>query len=667
MYENEDYFIPIIWEGDGAHPSPNYAVRNNDYNVMALPSSALNGDTFDLGGGTGVLGRYQTIYNNLVNISSPIELDVLMSLAGGQIEITADALMTETIPVDDYRIIFMLTYFYSDSYNSTVVEYYEEDFTLTTSGSTDQFVHSFDVNPALDLANTRAVVLVQHVNTTGVFTVGGYPQYPFNMYPILQAGMANYPLVAPNPIANLEMDLNDTVTFDLTDYFYYQGNPVAADLTVESSDPTIVEATLDGIDLTLTSFSSSGNVQIDIFGSYDGYDAISSFNVYVVDPLDHYIIVLDLDPTSTGATLQASLENFYQMGDVNLTSDINAYPLNSNADAVFVLLGIYASNYTLTEAEAGLLTSYLDNGGNVYMEGGDTWAYDTATSVHPYFNINGLVDGTGDLSTVNGYDFFDGMTWSYSGENAYIDHLAPIGTAVTLFSNPSPAYDCGVAYDSGTYKTVGASFELAGLGGTNSLDDAVSGIIEFFEIDGILLLPPTNLAVDESTGLFTWEAPVVDELTGYDVYLDGVFQINTTDLEWQFTDLINGTTYEAGVIAIYDEGPSDMTTIEFVPNIVNAGNVVVATTSLNGNYPNPFNPVTNIAYSIKEAGNVTLEVYNIKGQLVTTLINDVKETGHYTTTWNGKDNSNKSVSSGVYFYKMKSGNYTATKKMILMK
>ena len=90
-------------------------------------------------------------------------------------------------------------------------------------------------------------------------------------------------------------------------------------------------------------------------------------------------------------------------------------------------------------------------------------------------------------------------------------------------------------------------------------------------------------------------------------------------------------------------------------------------TKLHSNYPNPFNPTTNIAYSVKEAGNVTLQVYNIKGQLVKTLVDDVKETGKHTTIWAGTDNSNKSVSSGVYFYKMKSGNYTSTKKMILMK
>ena len=85
------------------------------------------------------------------------------------------------------------------------------------------------------------------------------------------------------------------------------------------------------------------------------------------------------------------------------------------------------------------------------------------------------------------------------------------------------------------------------------------------------------------------------------------------------------------------------------------------------NYPNPFNPITNISYSINETENVMIEVYNLRGQLVKTLVNEIQETGEYNVVWNGTDNSNKPVSSGVYLYKMKSGNYISTKKMILMK
>ena len=469
-----------------------------------------------------------------------------------------------------------------------------------------------------------------------------------------------------NPIANQSLYYGDEVTFDVSDMFGHpSGEPVTVTLD-GNTNPDIVDADVTDNILTLTAQNISGNSEITLLGSGGTQTCTYEFNVIVSNPDDNYVLILDLDPTPTGSVLQPVIENYYTDGDVHIVTDLTSFPL-ANADAVFVLLGIYSSNYVLSETEAGLLAPYLDGGGNVYMEGGDTWYYDTATSVHSYFNITGVSDGGSDLSNVNGHDFLDGMSWNYTGENSWIDHLAPIAPAVTIFSNPSPSYDCGVAYDSGTYKTMGTSFEITGLGGTNSLDDAVSGIMDFFGIAGEPLAVPTNLAIDEAIGLFTWDAPVSEDLIGYDVYLDDELVGSPTDTQWQFTGLVNGQTYTAGVSAVYDEGVSNIEEISFTYTGTEVGNVVVAATVLNNNYPNPFNPETNIAYSIKEAGNVTIEVYNLRGQLVKTLVNETKETGDYTATWSGTDNSNKSVSSGVYFYKMKSGNYTSTKKMILMK
>ena len=85
------------------------------------------------------------------------------------------------------------------------------------------------------------------------------------------------------------------------------------------------------------------------------------------------------------------------------------------------------------------------------------------------------------------------------------------------------------------------------------------------------------------------------------------------------------------------------------------------------NYPNPFNPRTVIAYSTKQSGKVSLDIFNIKGQKVKTLVNDHQEAGKHSIVWNGKDELGNNVSSGVYFYKLKSGNYTSSRKMILMK
>jgi hypothetical protein len=92
---------------------------------------------------------------------------------------------------------------------------------------------------------------------------------------------------------------------------------------------------------------------------------------------------------------------------------------------------------------------------------------------------------------------------------------------------------------------------------------------------------------------------------------------------------------------------------------------------LYGNYPNPFNPNTTINYSLNKDSKVTIEIYNIKGQKVRTLVNKKQFAGYHTVMWNGKDNSGKIAASGLYFYKMVSegnnGDYTSTKKMILLK
>jgi len=95
--------------------------------------------------------------------------------------------------------------------------------------------------------------------------------------------------------------------------------------------------------------------------------------------------------------------------------------------------------------------------------------------------------------------------------------------------------------------------------------------------------------------------------------------------------------------------------------------VLPVITELQGNYPNPFNPETTIRYSLKESVPVVIEIYNVKGQLVKTLVNEAKAAGNHSVVWNGRDNQNRPVSSGIFFYKMHAGKYSNTKKMILMK
>ncbi len=89
--------------------------------------------------------------------------------------------------------------------------------------------------------------------------------------------------------------------------------------------------------------------------------------------------------------------------------------------------------------------------------------------------------------------------------------------------------------------------------------------------------------------------------------------------------------------------------------------------NLSQNYPNPFNPTTSIAFDIPQASDVTITIYNIIGQQVVSLVNDFVPAGKYEVEWNAQDTYRNPVASGVYFYELRSDDFTARKKMILLR
>jgi hypothetical protein len=121
---------------------------------------------------------------------------------------------------------------------------------------------------------------------------------------------------------------------------------------------------------------------------------------------------------------------------------------------------------------------------------------------------------------------------------------------------------------------------------------------------------------------------------------------------WPWVDPTNGQTGELPAKARFDE----LTSVG-----VSRGKLPPAP-ALSQNYPNPFNPTTGIRFQMSGAGPVNLTVYDLLGREVATLVNEVKEAGTYSVTWNGAGQP-----SGVYFCRMVAGSYTSTVKMVLAK
>jgi hypothetical protein len=85
------------------------------------------------------------------------------------------------------------------------------------------------------------------------------------------------------------------------------------------------------------------------------------------------------------------------------------------------------------------------------------------------------------------------------------------------------------------------------------------------------------------------------------------------------------------------------------------------------NYPNPFNPTTNIRFALPRESYVTLIIYNVLGQKVRTLVDNVRAAGIYDVSWDGRDAGGNSVGSGMYFYRLESGQGAIVKKMLMLK
>jgi hypothetical protein len=167
------------------------------------------------------------------------------------------------------------------------------------------------------------------------------------------------------------------------------------------------------------------------------------------------------------------------------------------------------------------------------------------------------------------------------------------------------------------------------------IDEQIAGITESVDIPAGLL--------DGVDAIFRWRS--LD---------DGRFSFRAMVVRNDETELIIYETREPVIIYVGDLSED----YDLLPVIY---------TALVGNFPNPFNPETTIMFSLAEESDVSLEIFNIRGQRVKILVNETLVRGNHTVTWRGTDESGRSVGSGIYFYRMVAGEYTSIKRMLLLK
>ncbi len=164
--------------------------------------------------------------------------------------------------------------------------------------------------------------------------------------------------------------------------------------------------------------------------------------------------------------------------------------------------------------------------------------------------------------------------------------------------------------------------------------------------DSLLFFSDSDVSIDNLT-------PSSATISGLEPGMVYYVAMKVMDIDSNLSELSNVVWSEAKVNILtdvdenYDELPE-----EFV---------------LSQNYPNPFNPTTSIDYAVPSVARVKISVYNSAGQRTKTLVDEIKPAGFYTAVWDGTNNSNNRVASGIYFYKVEADNFSKTKKMVLLK
>ena len=198
--------------------------------------------------------------------------------------------------------------------------------------------------------------------------------------------------------------------------------------------------------------------------------------------------------------------------------------------------------------------------------------------------------------------------------------------------------------------------------------------------------PPTDViaTAEEDHATITWQKPEgnFSTIMGYNVYRSTVadlnneanwstIAVNLTDLEhidsWES---INPGDYYYHIKAVY---AGNVLSVAATSNLINIPTndddnpIKTYVTKLHNNFPNPFNPSTTISFDVEKEGVVSIMIYNIRGQKIKTLINESYTAGEFSVKWEGKDDWDREVTSGVYFYQMTIDDYKSIKRMVLMK
>ncbi|MCD4818067.1 MAG: carboxypeptidase regulatory-like domain-containing protein [Candidatus Cloacimonetes bacterium] len=498
-------------------------------------------------------------------------------------------------------------------------------------------------------ANTNepviATIYVDGVDDTGVFRKPYKSDELGTYYRFLPVG--NYDITV-SAFGYENFSTNVIITSDQQTVLDIPLNPAATVL--------VSGMIIDGNNSTLLE-----NVQIDLYP----HSATEPVETIYSTPNGQFIFA---DIPAGNYQIKYSLENFTTFwAEYTFESDqyltIDLFTQN--------IIGFEENEFTEMNSE-GDVSWFVDNsefyeGANSIRSGSITGWSSSGVSITVEVENNAEITFYKKVSTENGYDFFtffiDGVNQGqWSGEMDW---------SLSTFEVSAGEHTFKWLYEKDGYVDEGSDCVWL---------DNIS--IPGYGFNASDFNPPQYLEVEHTYTFpdnfynLSWQTPETSESTliGYNVYatFNQIAQVEANITTYYGVDLPGDEEADVYIFvtALYENPDGE----SVHSNIVTCGiatespqNQTNFITSLKNNYPNPFNPETEISFSLADQGKVKISIYNIKGQKIKTLIYESLPIGEHSIVWNGKDSKENPVSSGVYFYRMKTSQYQKINKMLLLK
>ncbi len=499
---------------------------------------------------------------------------------------------------------------------------------------------------------------------------------------------------------------------------------IEAGVTIKSNDSNI---TIEGLIQTVSS-SQSEPVSFVSDTGWNGMIIVNSSqnnlleNVYFSNSIDTALTIENSTLTIIGSTFHNNNTNnrpaalaILNSDDIVIKNTIFANNYHRYDDARSYIGTVYSSNSSL-EINNSL---FVNNGGDftsiLHLTGGSTALLNNITADHNNYLShlgqhilndnselvieNSILRGDGTLISLSNNPIttvsYSNLSGGFAGtgnidtEPIFVSPSAGSGNiydgleAVWYLNDNSPSIDAGnPAMDfNDPENPIFQGFAHFPARGTIRNDMGAYGGQDAAYWLHPLLYPPENLS-GELTGMeqvtLNWSYPdsppylnrEPEALLGFNIYRNSELITPEPIEEYHYIDdNVSEQSYEYFVTAQYNLGestPSNIITIEFLNADIPIG--VIDKTQFIASYPNPFNPATTLSFSISEANLVSILIYNQKGQLVNDLFNDYLSKGTYEVVWNGRNNDNIPVASGLYFAVLKENNSNRdSRKLILLK